>query len=104
MRVKTDGVAVGYTGDTGPVDGLAEFMSGVDVLIAECSFPDPPAIDTHLTPSGLGALASAALPGQLLVSHVYPGLSSDAILAGIRAVGFDGPVVIAQDGTSVRLA
>ncbi len=103
VRVQVGNFAVGYTGDTGPIEGLAEHLTGVDVLIAECSFADPPPMETHLTPATLGALASRVAPEHLLVTHVYPGLSPDTITDGLRQTGFGGQIVIAEAGTSVTL-
>jgi ribonuclease BN (tRNA processing enzyme) len=103
VRLQVGDVAVGYTGDTGPMEGLAEHLTRVDVLIAECSFADPPPMDTHLTPDTLGALASRAAPDHLFVTHVYPGLSPDTIIDGLRAAGFGGRIVIAEAGDCVTL-
>jgi ribonuclease BN (tRNA processing enzyme) len=93
-----DGGRVGYTGDTGPSEPVARFMAGVDLLIAECSVPDDEAMDTHLHPSALAAMARAARPARLVVSHVYPRLARRDVPALIRAGGWDGPVIRAEDG------
>ena len=90
--------ALGYTGDTGPSEPLASFMADVDVLIAECSLPDELAIETHLSPSSLAVLAAGAAPGRLVVTHVYPPLEALGPVARVRAAGWDGDAVRAQDG------
>lgn len=90
--------SVGYTGDTGPSDALADFLAGVDLLVAECSLPDDQAMDHHLTPSRLARLARRARPGRLAVTHVYPQLWGHDLPALLRAAGYDGPVVVAEDG------
>lgn len=94
----------GYTGDTGYSDALAGFLAGCDLVIAECSLPDDEAIDTHLTPSRLARLAIRANPKTLLVTHVYPQLARRDVPGLIRAAGWEGELVVAQDGARLRLA
>lgn len=95
--------AVGYTGDTGASEDVARFLAGVDLMIAECSVPDDEAMDTHLTPSRLAAMATTARPRQLLVSHVYPSLDRRDVAALVRDAGWDGPTTRAADGMRIEL-
>jgi ribonuclease BN (tRNA processing enzyme) len=90
--------AVGYTGDTGASEEVARFLAGVSLMIAECSVPDDDAMDNHLTPSRLAAMARTARPQRLLVSHVYPALDRLDVLALLRDAGWDGPATRAADG------
>ena len=101
-RVEGPEASVGYTGDTGPSDDLADFLAGVDLLIAECSLPDDRAVDHHLTPSRLARLARRARPGRLAVTHLYPPLWGQDLPALLRAAGYDGSVVVAEDGMEFR--
>ena len=54
------GATLGYTGDTGPCDGLDEVAAGADMLLAEASFlasdDNPP--DLHLTGTDCGGAAT----------------------------------------------
>jgi ribonuclease BN (tRNA processing enzyme) len=102
-RVETGEGAVGYSGDTGPSEGVAAFLSGVALLIAECSLEDPPSMDTHLSPATLARLATRAAPDLLLVTHLYPPLRPHRVPEQVRAAGYEGPVVVAQDGTTVEV-
>lgn len=102
-RVETEDGDVGYTGDTGPSDEVADFLAGVQLLIAECSIPDPPSMDTHLSPARLAELARRASPGLLLVTHFYPPLRGHRIPGQVREAGYAGEVVVAQDGTLVEV-
>lgn len=102
-RIETAGAALGYTGDTGPAEGLAEFFAGVDLLVAECSLPDELGIESHLTPSRVADLASRARPRRLLVTHVFPQLENRDLPALIRAAGWQGPLDVARDGMSLSL-
>ena len=101
-RVDGPDGSLGYTGDTGASEALAEFLAGVDLLVAECSLPDDRAIDHHLTPSRLARLARRARPGRLAVTHIYPQLRGQDLPALLRAADYDGPVVVAEDGMEFR--
>ena len=103
FRVEGRGWSVGYTGDTGPSPGLHDFLGRCTVLVAECSLEDPPEMDTHLSPSSVADLASAARPGLLVVSHVYPPLRPREAVEAI-AERYDGRVLAARDGLAVRLS
>ncbi len=86
-----------YTGDTGDDPSLAEWAAGCDLLLAECSLPDSMPVPIHLTPSETAALAAAAAPGLLVVTHMYPPLEGIDLRAELGA-RWAGPTVIATDG------
>jgi ribonuclease BN (tRNA processing enzyme) len=98
----TRGGSIGYTGDTGPSGHVARFMAGVDILIAECSVPDHEAMDTHLHPTALADMARTAAPARLVVTHVYPRLDRQGVTAVIRAAGWDGLLIRAEDGIELE--
>lgn len=97
-RLDSEDASIGYTGDTGMSESLGDFFRGVDLLIAECSLPDEQSIDSHMTPRRVAMLARLARPARLLVTHVYPQLERQDLHALIRGAGWDGPVVLANDG------
>jgi ribonuclease BN (tRNA processing enzyme) len=101
-RVDGDWGSLGYTGDTGPSDEVASFLGGCDVLVAECTLPDAMAIDTHLSPGSLAALAERARPGLLVVVHVTP---YHTPAEAVRSISerLTGRVVAAVDGLRVRV-
>lgn len=101
-RAAARDLTLGYTGDTGPLDALGDFMHGVDELIAECSLPDHLGIDIHLTPASLARLAVRAAPGRLVVTHVYPQLDREAVPALLRDHGWSGRTAVAADGLTLR--
>lgn len=102
-RVETAAGALGYTGDTGPSDDLGVFLRGVQALIAECSLPDPPELRNHLSPSSLVAIARAAGPELLVVTHLYPPLRPHRMPALLRQAGWEGGLVVARDGTAFEI-
>lgn len=104
LRVTGGGVAVGYTGDTGPEPALEEFFEGVDLLVAECSLLDEEVGDNHLSPSRVARLARGARPELLGLTHIYPHVRQghDA-RALVRAAGWTGEVRVLRDGWEKRL-
>ena len=103
LRIEGSGSALGYTGDSGPDDALAEFFRGVDLLLAECSLPDELALDIHLTPSGLARLATGSGAGRLAVTHVYPQLRRLDVPELIRQAGYSGEIIMARDGMELDI-
>lgn len=103
FRVDFPGGAFGYTGDTGPQQGLGAFLSGCDLLVAECAQVDPPALDIHLSPRGVADLAREAAPATLALTHVYPPLTPDDAVERVAAAGYPGRVVAPGDGESFDL-
>lgn len=103
FRIATSDGDAGYTGDTGPSDEVAAFFAGVDVLVAECSLPDPPELDTHLTPSGVAEMARSADPGLLVLTHVYPPLIPGDVPRLVEEAGWHGRSVLGRDGLVVEV-
>ncbi len=105
IALKIDGAwgRVGYTGDTGPSADVAAFLTGCTLLIAECALADPPEMNTHLSPEGVGALARVARPELLVLSHVYPPQTPQDAVSSVSAV-YDGKTVAAADGARFQLS
>jgi ribonuclease BN (tRNA processing enzyme) len=91
-----------YTGDTGEDPSLAAWAAGCDLLLAECSLPDSMPVSIHLTTSQTAALAVAAAPGMLMVTHMYPPLEGIDLRAELGA-RWAGPTVVATDGLVLDL-
>lgn len=107
-RFEASGKVVVFTGDTGPMAGLAEFARGADVLVAEMATAAdramvPPPVQRHmdvehLSPAQVGDLATQAGVRKLVLSHV--GKVDEADLAQVRA-HYAGPVVLGADLQSI---
>lgn len=85
------------TGDTGASESLGAWAAGCDLLVCECSLPVEMSIPEHLTPQQCGALAAAASPGHLALTHFYPPVEQVDIRA-LVAESYAGPVTLARDG------
>jgi len=100
--IEHEGRRLVYTGDTGFDPSLGEWAAGCDVLLCECSLPDPLAIPSHLTPRQCGRLAAIATPRRLVLTHFYPPVERVDVRAEV-AESFGGEVVLAQDGWSFEI-
>jgi ribonuclease BN (tRNA processing enzyme) len=96
--VEYDGKRLVYTGDTGDDPSLGVWAAGCDVLLAECSLPDTMPVPIHLTPAQTAALATAAAPALLVLTHLYPPMDDFDVSAAIGAAGFAGRTVVGTDG------
>jgi ribonuclease BN (tRNA processing enzyme) len=102
-RIEADGRAFCYTGDTGFSQDVGVFAQGVDALLIECAVPEDEAMDTHLTPSQVAAIARIALPRRLLVTHVYPQLDRREVPELVRQGGWPARVEMVADGDVVEV-
>lgn len=98
-RVSAAGEFVGYTGDTGPSDDVAEFLGGCGLVISECAWPDPCDEEGHLSPARVAVMAARARPGLVALTHVYPPMTPGEAVSQVGA-RYDGRVVAAADGMS----
>jgi len=113
-RFDTPDRSITISGDTRPSDALVQAAAGTDVLIHEVYpasrvAPEPrPGGDRwpqylrafHTSDRELGALASRIDPPPklLLLYHIVRmGASDEEILAGVRAGGYRGRVVVGKD-------
>lgn len=91
-----DGRTLAIPGDTGTHPPLVEFVRNVDGLIIECgSDPEFP-VETHLTPTQLGALLTDAQPKHTWVVHVAPAVR-DQQLDSLLKASYGGLVSFPND-------
>jgi len=100
--ISRGGRRIVYTGDTGYDPMFGEWARGADVLLCECSLPTEMAIAEHLTPEQCGALAAAALPKHLVLTHFYPPVERTDVRAAVAA-HYAGPVSLASDGAMFEI-
>jgi ribonuclease Z len=111
-RIDTPDRSVVISGDTRPSKDLEKAAKGVDVLVHEV-YPEakikpeerlggsdwPKYMRSfHTSDKELGALAARSAPRLLILYHIVRmGGTDDEILAGVRAGGFKGRVVVGKD-------
>ena len=96
-RFEQAGKSAVFTGDADYDQALIELSTKVDILIADCSFPDTQKVKGHLTPKECGLIAKKSGAKKLLLSHLYPADASDSARVREAREFFDGKVVLAED-------
>lgn len=56
-RIEAEEKVLVYSGDTEPSQRVAALSEGADLLIHECSFPEPFDVTNHTTPKAAGPVA-----------------------------------------------
>ncbi len=100
-RVEYGGYSFCYSGDTRPCEGLEQAAKGVDLLLCECSLPrDYPQKGGHMHSSELGKLAHRVGVKGVILTHIYPMVLTGKVdlVAEVKEF-YEGPVVMAQDGS-----
>jgi len=69
-RVEMGSKSAVYSGDTEPVSTIADISEGADLLIHECSFPEPFVVTNHTTPRKLGETIHDV--DRVVLTHLYP--------------------------------
>lgn len=87
LRFEADGVAVVFSGDTGPSDALIELTRGADLLVCECAGSDAEPVPGHLAPSEVAAIVRASAPGEVWLTHLYPHVDEALALATVARAG-----------------
>lgn len=87
MRFECGGKVFAYTGDTNVVDGLADFCSGADLLLADAglSAADWKMEAPHLSAAACGTLAREAKAKRLLLTHLNPKYTAEQHCAEAKA-------------------
>ena len=71
-RVEAQEKVVVYSGDTEPSARVASLADGSDLLIHECSFPEPFEVTNHSTPRKLGNILRNTTAKRVVLTHLYP--------------------------------
>ena len=88
VRAEAEGRVFVYTGDTNETEGLAAFADSADLLLADAGLseadwnPNAP----HLSAMRCGTLARDAHARRLLLTHLNPRYSPDALTAEAKSV------------------
>ncbi len=103
LRLKTsENKTFAYTSDTGFTESLANFVSGVDLLVMECSFRRNKPIATHLELAEAMRVAESGQPGKLVLAHLYPEWDGIDVAGEARQL-WKGKVLEAVDGLEIEI-
>jgi ribonuclease Z len=72
FRIEAEEKVVVYSGDTEACARIAALAAGADLLIHECSFPEPFDVTNHSTPRRLGNLLHGIEIKRVVLTHLYP--------------------------------
>ncbi len=101
--VESEGRRLCYTSDTAAGDAVLEAARGADLLLAEATLPQAYAGRVaHMTASEAAAVARDAGAKRLVLTHLWPTTSRQAILAEATAV-YGGEVLVATELMSVEV-
>jgi ribonuclease BN (tRNA processing enzyme) len=93
-----------YSGDTEPIEEIAEFAEGCDVLIHECAFPDGMDMSNHTHPSELAGVVEGCSVNRVYITHLYPHTSGkENEMVETIGENFDGDVGVAEDMMTVEV-
>lgn len=91
-----------YSGDTDYSDNIVELAKDSDILILECSTPNPIKVKGHLTPSAAGKIASQSKSKKLVLTHFYP-ICDNFPIAKQASASFNGEVILAEDYKRIKI-
>ena len=100
--ISGDGRVVVYTSDTGYSMELAEFATGADLLVMECSFFKDKPVETHLQLDEALQLARTAAPRKLLLTHLYAEWDDVDLVAEAKHL-WEGETLEAYDGLRLQV-
>ena len=91
-RVEAGGVALAYTGDTGPCDEVVALARDADLFLAEATYQDSSNLmPFHLSARQAGEIAQQANARRLVLTHLTPDL--DPVISLREAADAFGGVV-----------
>ncbi len=103
-RIEYKGKSIVWSGDTNSsTDNMIKISTGADVLIYDTAILENPVpnflLMFHTTPTRIGAVAAAAAPANLVLSHLSTTTESNLglIQRTIRRQGFMGNIIPASD-------
>ena len=103
-RIEAGGSVLAYTGDSGPCREVIEMAGDVDMLVAEATYQDASSqAFFHMSATQAAQHATAAGAKRLVLTHILPTLDRAISLVEATAA-FDGPIELAEDGTTLEIA
>jgi ribonuclease Z len=99
-RIESEARAVVYSGDTEPAESMRDLATAADLLVHECSFPEPFVVTNHSTPKKLGEAFRGAGVNRIVLTHLYPqtiGREAEMVRDVLAGVGTDVHVEIGRD-------
>ncbi len=96
LRFEADGLAVVFSGDTGPSEHLIELCRGADLLVCECALPAGSDYGKHLSAPQIAHIVRQSGVPEVWITHLYPDVDAGRAVATLRETG--AKVHRARDG------
>ncbi|MBN1236813.1 MAG: MBL fold metallo-hydrolase [Methanotrichaceae archaeon] len=101
-RLEAEEKVVVYSGDTEPCPRVAALARGADLLIHECSFPEPFDVTNHTTPRKLGIMLKDQGVKRVILTHLYPQAAGCEDEMAEQVIELSGaPTIVGWDMMSV---
>ncbi|MDD4653601.1 MAG: MBL fold metallo-hydrolase [Methanothrix sp.] len=103
-RLESEEKVIVYSGDTEPCPRVAALAKDADLLIHECSFPEPFDVTNHTTPKKLGSMIRNMGIKRVVLTHLYPqalGCEDEMAEQVIELSG--SPAIVGWDMMSVAI-
>lgn len=100
-RFEHGGQSLVISGDTGPVNNLADFAQNADLLVLECGAGLKP-MPGHLSVAQAAVIATAAQPRNLILTHIDYADDANILRAAFRAL-YPGRFKMACDLLTVEV-
>jgi ribonuclease BN (tRNA processing enzyme) len=104
IKITYQGRSFVYTGDTGPCLAIEAFGKGCDLMLSEASFVETAVNpeDLHLTGRQAAEVAANGSVPRLVLTHIPPWYSPDAMYAEARP-HYDGELLVAKPGATYEI-
>jgi ribonuclease Z len=105
-RIESEDKSIVYSGDTEPTESMRRLAEGIDLLVHECSFPEPFIVTNHSTPKRLGENFRGAGVKRIVLTHLYPqtiGREAEMVQDVRAGLGPDVEVEIGQDLQKIEI-
>jgi ribonuclease BN (tRNA processing enzyme) len=101
-RLRFENKIISISGDTGYCPELIDLCYQADLALLECSFPDKAEVQGHLSPCLVGMVAQHTKAKQIVLTHIYPVVSSEDSLKIIKKY-YDGSVRFGRDLDKIEI-
>jgi ribonuclease Z len=101
-RLESEEKIIVYSGDTEPCPRVAALAKQADLLIHECSFPEPFDVTNHTTPKKLGSMIKGLGIKRVVLTHLYPQAQGCEDEMAEQVIDLSGaPTIVGWDMMSV---
>ena len=103
-RLEAEEKVMVYSGDTEPSPRVAALAKGADLLVHECSFPEPFDVTNHSTPKKLGNMLRNLGVKRVVLTHLYPQAAGCEDEMAEQVIELSGaPTIVGWDMMSIVL-